>query len=176
MRVLDIATGAGDIPIALGRLARRHGATLKIDGCDRSATAIAYATRRAQQAHAEIGFFEFDALAEAIPRGYDVLIISQFLHHLDNDRAIELLRRMRDAAGRLLVIHDLVRSRRGSLLAWIGTRLLSSSQIIHRDGLRSVKAAFTIGEVYELAGRAGLHGCAIACRWPARFILTWNRD
>src|SRR5947208_2425335 len=41
LRILDIATGGGDVPIALWRKAQRRGLALEIDGCDISPTALA---------------------------------------------------------------------------------------------------------------------------------------
>ena len=42
VRVLDLATGAGDLPIRLWRLARRAGLNVRIDGCDLSPDAVTY--------------------------------------------------------------------------------------------------------------------------------------
>src|SRR5438045_7668560 len=57
LRLLDVATGAGDIPIDLWHRARRAGLTLEIDACDRSEDALAHATQRARQRRAEVHFF-----------------------------------------------------------------------------------------------------------------------
>src|SRR5438093_1147092 len=43
LRVLDIATGGGDIPIRLWRWAKRAGMPMVIDACDISDTALTYA-------------------------------------------------------------------------------------------------------------------------------------
>jgi hypothetical protein len=61
------------------------------------------------------------------------------------------------------------------MLAYVGTRLLSASPIVHVDGPLSVAAAFTCVEAQELARRAGLEGATVARRWPFRFLLTWSR-
>src|SRR5262245_22780827 len=63
LRVLDGATGAGDIPLRLWGKARRAGLALDIDGCDRSPTAVAFARRRAGGQAAAVRFFTADALA-----------------------------------------------------------------------------------------------------------------
>src|SRR5437899_3170908 len=47
LRALDLATGGGDVPIRLWRMARCHGLRLRIDGCDRSDRAVRYARDRA---------------------------------------------------------------------------------------------------------------------------------
>jgi 2-polyprenyl-3-methyl-5-hydroxy-6-metoxy-1,4-benzoquinol methylase len=175
VRVLDLATGAGDVPIRLWRAARRAGLPVSVEGCDVSAEAVAYAECRATEAGAGVRFFTWDALAGSLPGGYDVLVSSLFLHHLEDDQAVDLLRRMAWAAGRMVLINDLVRSQSSWLLAFAGTRLLSTSDVVHSDGLRSVEGAFTVEEARGLAVRAGLAGALVERRWPFRFLLTWRR-
>ena len=175
LRVLDIATGAGDVPIRLWHRARRANVHLRIDGCDRNLRAVAFAAQRAARAQAEVRFFQWDALADETPPGYDVLISSLFLHHLDNEQGVRLLKHMTQAAGRMMLVNDLVRSAMGLALAYVGTRLLSTSDVVHTDGPRSVQAAYTIDEVHTLSRRAWLDGYTVTRRWPCRFLLTWRR-
>ncbi len=174
-RVLDIATGAGDVPIKIWHRARRAGVRLAVDGCDRSPVAIAYAQRCAKQRRADVHFFEWDALTNEIPQGYDVVTCSLFLHHLHDEDAVHLLRSMAQAAGWLVIVSDLVRSRAGLALAYLGTRLLSTSAVVHVDGPRSVRAAYTVGEARALATRAGMENAAVWPRWACRYLLVWKR-
>jgi hypothetical protein len=81
---------------------------------------------------------------------------------------------MAQSAGRLVLVNDLRRSVVGLLLAHVGARILSTSEVVHTDGPRSVRAAFTREEVEALAGKAGLQGAKIERRWPCRFLLTWR--
>ena len=103
-----------------------------------------------------------------------MLTCSLFLHHLDEAEAVDLLRRMAAAARQLVLINDLRRSTAGLLLAYLGTRLLSTSPVVHTDGPLSVAAAFTLAEVRKLAAQAGLKGATVAGRWPFRFLLKWS--
>jgi SAM-dependent methyltransferase len=176
LRVLDLATGGGDVPIRLWHRARRRGLPLEIDGCDVSADAIRYARERAVRKSATVRFFTHDALAGPLPEWYDVHFCSLFLHHLDEEQAVDLLRRMSQSASRMVLINDLVRSRVGLLLAQVAVRLLTTSPVVHVDGPRSVRAAFTLDEARSLAERAGLHGVSIGRRWPCRFLLAWSRS
>jgi SAM-dependent methyltransferase len=175
VRVLDVATGAGDVPLRLWRRARRAGLTLEVEGCDVSATAVDHAQGRAAREQAAVRFFVRDALSGPLPAGYDAVTCSLFLHHLGEEQAGELLRRMAEAAGRLVLVSDLVRGRTGWLLAYAGSRLLSRSAIVHTDGPRSVEAAFTPAEARALAERAGLAGVRVERHWPCRFLLSWRR-
>jgi SAM-dependent methyltransferase len=175
LRVLDLATGAGDVPIRLSRRARRAGIPVRIEGCDVSAVAVDYARRRAERVGADVRFFVHDALAEPLLSGYDVVMCSLFLHHLERGQARTLLARMAEQARQLVLVNDLVRSPAGLLLAHVGTRLLSRSWVVHTDGPRSVAGAFTTAELRELAAEAGLVGAEVAWRWPFRMLLTWRR-
>jgi 2-polyprenyl-3-methyl-5-hydroxy-6-metoxy-1,4-benzoquinol methylase len=175
LRVLDVATGGGDVPTRLWRRARRAGLDWDVEGCDVSPVAVEHARACAARAGAGVRFFVHDALNDPPPAGYDAVISSLFLHHLDGDQARTFLRRLGDMAGRLLLINDLVRSWPGLVLAHVGTRLLSASPVVHADGPRSVEAAFTPAEALALAEQAGLHGATVARRWPCRYLLTWRR-
>src|SRR5262245_54938359 len=46
LRVLDLASGGGDTPIALARRAARTGLPLEIDGCDVSPQAVSFARQQ----------------------------------------------------------------------------------------------------------------------------------
>jgi hypothetical protein len=174
LRVLDVATGAGDVPLRLWRRARRAGLVMHFAGCDQSLTALEYARGLAGQHQADVTFFEADVLNGPLPAGYDVLTCSLFLHHLEEKQAVDLLRRMAQAARQLVLVNDLRRGTGGLLLAYAGTRVLSASRVVHIDGPLSVRAAFTLPEVRDLARRAGLENIALARRWPCRFLLCWN--
>ncbi len=175
LRVLDLASGAGDVPIGLWRRARRAGLALDLDAWDVSPRAVAYGRARAEAAGASVQFFEADAIRTAIPPQYDVMTSSLFLHHLDEQQAHDLLQRMAQAAKRLVLVNDLARCYRGYLLAHLATRLLSASRVVHVDGPRSVEGAFTPEEARALAEGAGLRGARVDRRWPCRFLLTWER-
>jgi 2-polyprenyl-3-methyl-5-hydroxy-6-metoxy-1,4-benzoquinol methylase len=174
VRVLDVATGGGDIPVRLWRRARRAGVALAVEGCDVSATAVSFAAERAAAAGANVRFYLHDALRGPLPDSYDAVTCSLFLHHLSDEEAVGLLRRMA-AAAPLVVVNDLVRGVAGFVLAWLGARLLTRSDVVHTDGPLSVRAAYTVAEARALAEQAGLAGARVARRWPCRFLLTWER-
>lgn len=175
LRVLDIACGGGDVAVALQRLARRAGVSLQVDGCDVSATAVNLATRYAERRSLEMTFFELDAIAGALPDGYDAMISNLFLHHLSHDDAVLLLKKMSEAAP-AVVVNDLERGPFGYAAALVGTRLLSRSPIVHTDGPRSVRAAFTLEEARLLVARAGLDGARIEAVFPYRWRMDWGRS
>jgi SAM-dependent methyltransferase len=176
-RVLDLASGGGDVAIDVARRAARAGARVLVDGCDLSPFAVRFATARATERQVEnVQFFRQDVLNAPLPDGYDVVMCSLFLHHLPEDVASALLAKMAGAAQRLVLVNDLCRSALGYSLAWLGCRFLTRSPIVHVDGPRSVQAAFSMNEIREVARQGGLAGAIVEPRWPCRFLLQWSRD
>jgi 2-polyprenyl-3-methyl-5-hydroxy-6-metoxy-1,4-benzoquinol methylase len=174
-RVLDVATGAGDVPVKLCQLAQRDGVSLEMAACDVSPVALECARARAEAAGLRLHLFQRDAVNEATEDEYDVVMSSLFLHHLPSVQAITLLCNMRESSSKLVLVNDLRRCTAGLAAAWIGTRLLTRSRVVHVDGVRSVRAAFTIPEVRTLAQQAGMRGVSIERRWPWRFLMQWTR-
>ncbi|WP_439621764.1 methyltransferase domain-containing protein [Gemmata sp.] len=172
VRVLDVATGSGDVPAGLLTKARRAGVSLEVSGCDVSPTAVATAAANCPDGR----FFVHDALRTALPTGFDVVTCSLFLHHLSSDDAVSLLAAMRAAAGRLVLVNDLSRSRFSFLGVWLACHLLTTSPVVRFDGPASVRSAFTPAEALALADRAGLSGATVRGKFPARFLLSWERS
>jgi 2-polyprenyl-3-methyl-5-hydroxy-6-metoxy-1,4-benzoquinol methylase len=176
LRVLDVATGAGDVPARLWFRAQRAGLHLEIHGVDVSPRAVAFAAERAAAKQAAISFSVRDVLAGPLPGGFDVVICSLFLHHLTEEQGVLLLQVMAKAAMHLVLVNDLRRSAAGLALAHLAARTLCRSDVVRVDGARSVRAAFTLPEATALARAAGLNGAVVERRWPLRFLLSWKRS
>ena len=175
LKVLDIASGGGDVPIALACRAMRSGLAVQVEGCDLSPQATRIAALHAAARGMNLRFFTLNALTDEIPSGFDVVTSSLFLHHLAEDEVAGLLRRMASAAGSMVLIDDLLRGPFEYAMACAGCRVLSRSPIVRHDGPVSVCAAFTMAEMRDLAARAGLDGIKLTRHWPGRFLLSWSR-
>ncbi len=174
LRILDLATGSGDIPLGLWQRARRAGRRVEIWGVDVSPVAIRHARDRAVAARAPIHFEVLDAVREDLPEGFDVVCCSLFLHHLSGTDALLLLRNMRRTAQRMVLVSDLIRSRRGVWLAHIAARLFTASDVVFADAPRSVRAAFTLAEFRRLTKDAGMGDAVLKPVWPCRMLLSWR--
>lgn len=173
-RMLDIASGAGDLAIAMAYRAGQANFNLAVAGCDLSPTAVRFAQAQAERHRVAVEFFAGNVLSEPLPMGFDILTCSLFLHHLDESDAVALFAAMKAVQPRLIVVQDLRRSTWGYILAAWGSRLLTRSPIVHEDARLSVEGAFTVDELRDLADQAGLQGANITSRWPARMVLTWE--
>lgn len=176
-RVLDIATGAADVPLALSERAAGADLDVQFTAIDVSAHAIAHGRKRADASGETIDFRRCDVLRDPWPAGeFDVVMCSLFLHHLDEAQAIQLLEMMHAAARRLVVVSDLRRCSCGLWLTQIAAHALTRCPVVRADGPRSVRAAFTIDEAAQLARQAGWKGAQAQRAWPFRFLLTCKKD
>lgn len=175
LRVLDVATGAGDIPVRLARIAATKNTAVRWYGCDISPVAVGRAWRLAEKHSVRVQFFQCDALGGEPFGDFDVVLCSLFLHHLDEDRAIRLFTNLAAAAGRMILLTDLHRSGLNYLIVRTASLLVTRSPVVRFDAPTSVRAAFTAKEALSLARRAGLDGCHVARLFPCRYLLSWSR-
>jgi SAM-dependent methyltransferase len=154
LRILDLATGSGDIPRLIVDYARSTGADVTVKAVDQQPSTLEIA-RRLSGDYPEIEFFEGDILSFGESGAYDVVFCSLALHHFDEAAAVQLLRRCRDLSRRYILVSDL---RRG-LLATIGVYLLTAfifrEPMTRTDARLSAERAFSFREFRSLAERAG---------------------
>jgi ubiquinone/menaquinone biosynthesis C-methylase UbiE len=164
--VLDVGTGAGDIPRELVRWARREGRRIRIFALDRDPATLQIAATLVRD-YPEITFLRGDALRLPIRAGsVDLTISAMTLHHLEPDAGVRYLAEMDRAAGVGFVVNDLVRSRLAHWVVWLITRFITRGAISRHDGPLSVKRSYTPGEVSGLCEQAGLKDVDVVHHWP----------
>lgn len=154
LRVLDLATGSGDIPRLAVEFARRRGAQLQIDAVDLQESTIQIA-RELSVNFPEITFHVADIHHFGEEQAYDLVLFSLALHHFDQAEAVKLLRRCRALSQGKVLVADL---RRG-WLAKVGVDLLTATifrePMTRNDARVSAARAFSFGELDQLAWDAG---------------------
>jgi len=176
VRVLDIASGGGDIACKVATWAKAAGLTVAIDGVDISPVANEIARKRAEKDDLPVTFRTHDVIKHGVPEGYDVVMHSLFLHHLEEGTAIDLLRDMAGKTQHLVVVNDLIRCLPGWLLAQFAGRVFTRSDVVRVDAVRSVEAGFTRTEAKELLAKAGMEGARITWHWPFRYRIVWTKS
>src|SRR5436190_10938554 len=86
LRILDVATGGGDIPLSLWRKGKQAGLKVEILGVDVSERALEFAAQQCRECGSDVRFEQRDILRDGLPDGYDVIVTSLFLHHLSNEQ------------------------------------------------------------------------------------------
>ena len=176
LTIVDIAAGSADVPVALLKRANRDGVRFDITACDISPVALEHARDRASVANTRLTTKQLDILNQDAPQA-DVLTCSLFLHHLSDDQVRLVLGKMAMAAGRMVLISDLRRGMWGTALAAVIPRLVTRSHVVHVDGLRSARAALSVGEARAMTrGIADGRGWSIGRAFPARMLMRWSPD
>ena len=174
LRIVDIGSGGGDVTTRLWEIAHKRGVELQIHGYDVSPTAVSYAQKRVPPG-APIAFHVVDVLHDQWPvRQVDVVVSSLFLHHLSVLDATRLLARMAEIASCGVLVNDLRRSILGYAVAQVACWSVTRSRIVRVDGPRSVRNAFSVSEVRNLADEAGLKPAVVASQWPWRLMLSYR--
>lgn len=175
VRILDVATGSGDLPRAIYRWSQRRGFDVRVIGIDlHDATLLEAEAQTSAAAFRQVRFLRSDALRLPFADGsFDYAVTSLFLHHLDDDTAVAALREMARVARRGIVVADLLRHRRA--YAWVTLFTLFSRPMVKHDGRVSVKQAFTKAEVMSLREQAGIGFTRYHRHFGHRFALAGER-
>jgi 2-polyprenyl-3-methyl-5-hydroxy-6-metoxy-1,4-benzoquinol methylase len=153
--VLDVGTGAADIPIALHKWAANKRISLKITGIDIVPEIVDIARKNtADIPQISIQQMNVETLAWA-GQQYDYVIGSLFLHHVAPREQVKLLSIFDQLARRGMLISDLSRSL-PSYLAVSAASALFGNRITRHDGPLSVRRSFTVNELIRLAHDANL--------------------
>jgi len=154
VRVVDLATGSGDIPRLLVDFARNIGAQIDIDAVDRQSATLEVA-RSLSAGYPEISYREANILAWDRAQGYDVALCSLVLHHFSDEDAVSVLRRCCELSRRFVLVSDL---RRGFFLqtgVYLLTALIFREPMTRFDARLSAQRAFSFSEMRDVAIRAG---------------------
>ena len=174
LSILDVAAGSGDLLFGLAKNAARAGRPWTFSACDISETACETIRSRSEATGHTVDVEQRDALGGDLPKQHDLVMCHLFLHHLDDEQIISLLGAMRASARLGVLITDLSRSSLGYTLAYIASRTLTRSRVVHTDALISVRGALNASELRDAATQAGLGGARIRAVWPERMLLWWD--
>ena len=169
LTLLDIGTGAGDIPALARRIAARAGTTLETMGLE--ITAPLAAASRARAGNAIAGD------ARALPfadRSVDVVTCSQVLHHFEAADAATLLAEMTRVARVRVIVADIRRAWAAAAGLWIASWALGFHPVSRHDGVVSVLRGFRVRELAEAVTAATGRTPAVRNRRGFRVTASWS--
>jgi ubiquinone/menaquinone biosynthesis C-methylase UbiE len=156
VRVLDVGTGLGDIPVALLEWSERRGIALEVEAVDSREETVA----AAHDAYGDVRGLRLrvaDGRSLPYPDGaFDVAHTSLMAHHLEPQELAACLGELRRVARLGVVVNDLDRTRFALAGAWLVTRLFTRSPITRNDGPLSVRRAYRPSELSRIASQVGL--------------------
>lgn len=152
--MLDVGTGAADLPLRILNWGRQRRFNIKITGIDLDETVLDLARARTEGEESlrllQAGLKDFAETGST----FDYVLGSLFLHHLPPGELVESLRLCDGLAERGLLFSDL----RRCAAAYAGVRALTClrGRVTRCDGPLSVRRAFLPEELETAAERAGL--------------------
>lgn len=165
--ILDVGCGGGDTLRMLADWGQKQGYRFRLAGADLQPDCLSYA-RKQSEAYA-IDWLQADYRTLTGP--YDLVITSQFCHHLNDSQMQEFFRWTRETASIGFVINDLQRHRIAYHAIHALTAVFSRSAYVRYDAPMSVRRAFTRQELADLAASAGLQPL-IQWQWAFRYLIT----
>jgi ubiquinone/menaquinone biosynthesis C-methylase UbiE len=173
--VLDVGTGAADIPIALLERAHKSGLGLRVVATDVRTEIVALG---GEEAARHVGLVVRLGSADRIDEGdasFDVVHASLVMHHLEPAAAIGLLREMGRVARQAVIVNDLDRGLVWWLGAWLLAHVATRNRYTRHDAPLSVRRAYTPDEVTEMARVVGLRETARYRALPGyRYALAFE--
>lgn len=172
LRILDAATGSGDQPRAVVKMARQKNWPVSIIGLDINMKMIRFAREECRD-FPEIDFVQGNALSLPFKdASFDVVINNLSLHHFKRADAVQMMREFSRLSRFGFIINDLHRSRVAHAAIWILTRLLTRNRLTRYDAPVSVYNAFTPDEMAAMANDAGLKHFKIHRHFPYRLAMV----
>jgi len=154
IRLIDLATGSGDIPRLIIDFARKIGATVNIDAVDQQAATLEIASSLSA-GYREIRYRHANILEWNCAERYDIALCNLALHHFSDEDAAMVLRRCCELSQRFVLVSDL----RGGFLLRAGVYFLTTTvfrePMTRHDARLSAVRAFSFSEMHKLALRAG---------------------
>jgi SAM-dependent methyltransferase len=175
LRLLDVGTGAADIPRSLQRWLARHAIRLEIEAVDRRPQILDVAREQVGE-RPDLRFARADGENLPYPdASFDIAHCSLLVHHLEPGRATALLGEMARVSRIGVVVNDLDRTRHGYLGAWLLSRLATRNRYTRHDAPLSVRRAYRPAEIIQLATGARLVEAArfrdlLAHRYALAFV------
>jgi 2-polyprenyl-3-methyl-5-hydroxy-6-metoxy-1,4-benzoquinol methylase len=153
-RIVDLATGSGDIPRLVAQYGREIGASISIDAVEGQEATLEIAKRLSVD-YPEITFHHGDIRDWGDIVSYDIVLCSLVLHHFKEEDAVRVLAHAAALSRRHVLLADLRRGFTGTFGVFFLTTFIFRHPITRHDARLSAARAFSSGEMRELARQAG---------------------
>lgn len=174
-RVIDVATGAADLPVFVVEHLRTRGIAATCTAVDRSVKILVAAAERIGHRD-DVTLVRADACALPFAdQSFDLAMMNLALHHFDEPAAVAALRELARVA-RDVIVNDLRRSLLASLMARAIFPIFTRNRMTLHDGPVSALRAYVPAEAAALARSAGWSRVAVRAHFGFRMALVGGRS
>ncbi len=173
-RILDLATGSGDIPRAIAAWAAHAGIRVHIDAVDQQASTLAIA-RRLSAGVSPVVYHQGDIREFGAGQSWDVVLCSLALHHFSEGDAVRILTHAAALARHHVLVADLRRCAAGTFGVDLLTATVMREPMTVADARASVRRAFSFEELAGLARAANWENFSHARRFCFRQAIWMDR-
>lgn len=165
VRVLELASGAGDFTLELARKARAARLPVTVQGSDYLDAHVAEGNRKAAAAGLEVGFRNINAFAmDNVADGeFDLIFLTQTLHHFSPGQLARVVEQAGHKARHAFVGIDVMRSPHVWGIVPVMALLNPHRGFLH-DGILSIRKMYSGPELELIAMLAA----------PQAQVRTWN--
>lgn len=149
LTLLDVGSGAGDVPAAVRAAAAARGVQVRVVALDLIPSLARKSGERADHAVCA-NALELPFAAGSV----HFATCSMLLHHFTSEDVVRLLSELNRVSRHAVVVSDLRRSRLAAWGFWLASRPLGFHPVTRSDGTHSVLRGFTPGELGDLLERA----------------------
>lgn len=166
--IVDLGCGNGDMLRQVAAYGKKHGYTFQLMGIDANQATIDYAIELSAD-FPEITYRKEDVLSKEFEtHTYDIATCTLFLHHFEDEVALNFIKKLLQNSKIGVVVNDLHRH----WLAYYLFKLLTSvisNHMTREDGLTSILKAFKRKDL-EAYSKKLTYKCTITWRWAFRYL------
>ena len=177
VRLLDIGTGGGEIPVELALRARRASRRMEIVATEIRPEIVSVAAETTRGVAEVVARLAESDLSTEETSSFDIVHASLVIHHLDPDEAGALLAAMARVTRSVVLVNDLERGWLWWIGAWLVSHVFTANRYTRHDAPLSVRRAYTADELSRMARAVGLREVTRRSSTPPyRYVLTFVRE
>lgn len=170
--ILDIGTGMADIPKYLVEKLHSEDQTITATGIDIDPQVLTLADEYVGKTYG-VTILE-KPLSDIENNSFTVATMSQMLHHLTPDEAVEMLKEAMSKVTHGIIISDFIRTRLNYNLTKMAIRLTRPNKFNVHDGPLSVLRSYTDKEIKNILQRAGIQKYTIRNFFIRKIVIIYK--
>ena len=169
LSIVDLGCGNGDILRKIAKFGRKRGLKFQLLGIDANQATIDYAIKLSKD-YPEIKYLKQDVLSEEFRhQKYDIALCTLFLHHFEDEIALNLIQSILKNTGIGLIVNDLHRHPIAYYLFKLLT-LFTKNKMMKDDGLLSILKGFKRKDLDDFANQIPFKN---TIKWKWAFRYQW---